>query len=133
MRIDIAAQTDIGRRKKANEDYFAVCRDDTEGLQLFDKGTLLCVADGLGGHVGGTGASCRPCRVRTFCVEADPSTGSDRPGWGRRRLVVLPARGAVRKARTGRHQWTQVSYRLRDRGLGAIPRFLADTLLGQPQ
>ncbi len=57
MRIDIAAQTDIGRRKKNNEDYFGVFREGTPGLTLFDEGALLCVADGLGGHVGGEIAS----------------------------------------------------------------------------
>ena len=57
MRIDIAAQTDIGRKKKKNEDYYGVFREDTKGLQLFKSGALLCVADGLGGHTGGEIAS----------------------------------------------------------------------------
>jgi len=57
MRIDIAAQTDIGLRKKNNEDYCGVYREDTPGLELFEEGALLCVADGLGGHVGGAMAS----------------------------------------------------------------------------
>ena len=57
MRIDIAAQTDIGRRKKNNEDFVGVFREDTPGLQLCEEGALLCVADGLGGHMGGEIAS----------------------------------------------------------------------------
>lgn len=57
MRIDIAAQTDIGRRKKNNEDHHGVFREDMEGLRLFREGAMLCVADGLGGHVGGEIAS----------------------------------------------------------------------------
>jgi len=57
MRIDIAAQTDVGRRKQKNEDYYGVFREDTPGLELFQEGALLCVADGLGGHVGGDIAS----------------------------------------------------------------------------
>jgi protein phosphatase len=57
MRIDIAAQTDIGRRKKKNEDFFGVFREDTKDLKLFKSGALLCVADGLGGHTGGEIAS----------------------------------------------------------------------------
>jgi protein phosphatase len=57
MRIDIAAQSDIGRRKKDNEDSFGVFRDDSPGLSLFDEGALVVVADGLGGHMGGEIAS----------------------------------------------------------------------------
>ena len=57
MRIDIAGQTDIGRRKKANEDTFGIFREDEPNLALFKQGTLVCVADGLGGHMGGEIAS----------------------------------------------------------------------------
>jgi serine/threonine protein phosphatase PrpC len=57
MRLDIAAQTDIGRRKQRNEDFCGVYREDTPGLRLFSEGALLCVADGLGGHGGGDVAS----------------------------------------------------------------------------
>jgi len=57
MRLDIAARTDIGRRKRENEDSFGVFRDDTPGLNLFRHGALLAVADGLGGHMGGEIAS----------------------------------------------------------------------------
>ncbi len=57
MRLDIAAQTDIGRRKKKNEDACAVFREGTPGLRFFREGALLCVADGLGGHLGGEIAS----------------------------------------------------------------------------
>ncbi len=57
MRLDIAARSDIGRRKRENEDSFGVFRDDTPGLQLFRSGAFLIVADGLGGHMGGEIAS----------------------------------------------------------------------------
>jgi len=57
MRLDIAAQSDTGRRKKNNEDYFGVYRDDTPDLTFFKEGALLCVADGLGGHTSGEIAS----------------------------------------------------------------------------
>jgi protein phosphatase len=57
MRLDIAAQSDIGRRKKTNEDSYGVFLEDSSGLQLFRHGGLLIVADGLGGHGGGDIAS----------------------------------------------------------------------------
>ena len=57
MRLDIAARSDMGRRKRENEDSFGVFRDDTPGLNLFRSGALLVVADGLGGHMGGEIAS----------------------------------------------------------------------------
>ena len=57
MRLDIAAQTDVGRRKKKNEDSHGICREGTPGLRLFQEGVLVCVADGLGGHQGGEIAS----------------------------------------------------------------------------
>lgn len=57
MRIDVAALTDTGRRKRKNEDFYGVFQEDTPGLQLFQEGALLCVADGLGGHMAGEIAS----------------------------------------------------------------------------
>ena len=47
MAVCFAARTDIGRRRKTNEDFFAV--DEVRGL--------FVVADGLGGHVAGRVAS----------------------------------------------------------------------------
>jgi PPM family protein phosphatase len=85
MRLDIAAQSDMGRRKKTQEDYYAVYREDTPDVRFFDEGAMLCIADGLGGHIGGEIAS--KLAVTTFCehlkklpppepldgeVEADP-------------------------------------------------------------
>lgn len=57
MRLDIAALSDIGRRKKNNEDSYIVVREGAKDLRLFKEGALVCVADGLGGHTGGEIAS----------------------------------------------------------------------------
>jgi protein phosphatase len=57
MRMTVAAQTDVGRRKSNNEDSYGVFREETPGLQLFREGACLAVADGLGGHTGGEIAS----------------------------------------------------------------------------
>lgn len=57
MRLDIAAQTDIGRRKAKNEDSCGVFLEGDPEIKLFQEGALACVADGLGGHAGGEIAS----------------------------------------------------------------------------
>lgn len=82
MQLDIAAQTDVGRRKKNNEDFYAIFREDTQNLRLFKEGAMLCVADGLGGHVGGEIAS--KLAVATFrdCLAKDPPDPSLAPEEG---------------------------------------------------
>ncbi|MBX7256295.1 MAG: protein phosphatase 2C domain-containing protein [Candidatus Hydrogenedentes bacterium] len=78
MRIDIAAQTDIGKRKRNNEDFYGVFREDTPGLQLFRDGALLCVADGLGGHEGGEIASKLAVSViKDILKEVPPAPAAD--------------------------------------------------------
>ena len=49
MRLDIAGLTDIGRKRKRNEDTFSI--------KVFGEWTLCIVADGMGGHIGGDTAS----------------------------------------------------------------------------
>lgn len=57
MRLDVASQTDKGRRKAKNEDACGVYYTDTPGNRLLREGALLVVCDGLGGHMGGDIAS----------------------------------------------------------------------------
>ena len=82
MRMDIAAQTDVGQRKRNNEDYYGVFREDTPDLALFTEGSLLCVADGLGGHVGGEIASKLAVSMIKDAVKlpAPQETGNDDDG-----------------------------------------------------
>lgn len=78
MRMDIAAQTDIGLRKKNNEDCYGVFRDDMANLRLFEEGAMLVVADGLGGHVGGEIASKLAVSVmREILVQELPTPPED--------------------------------------------------------
>ena len=72
MRLDIAAFTDIGRRKNKNEDAFGICREDDPEVKLFKEGALLCVADGLGGHTGGEIASKLAVSIVTEIVKHPP-------------------------------------------------------------
>ena len=79
MRIDIAAQTHIGKRKKVNEDAFGVFRDDTPNQSLLNHGAILCVADGLGGHVGGEIASkLAVANIREMLTENPPNPPTTR-------------------------------------------------------
>lgn len=69
MPVCTAARTDVGRKRKSNEDFFAV--DQTRNLFL--------IADGLGGHVGGRTASELACyrfceALRDISEETDIAT-----------------------------------------------------------
>ncbi|HEX6669361.1 MAG TPA: protein phosphatase 2C domain-containing protein [Gemmatimonadales bacterium] len=71
VRLDVAGLTDVGRRRKANEDHFVVVSlQKTVSIRLtsladprvFDRlrgpeGLLMVVADGVGGRPGGAEAS----------------------------------------------------------------------------
>lgn len=80
MRIEVAAQTDIGRRKRKNEDFFGVFQEDTPGLALFREGALLVVADGLGGHLGGEIASKLAVSIAKDMLKLSPPTPPAEPG-----------------------------------------------------
>lgn len=103
MRLDISALTHVGQRKTNNEDSYGVFREDTPGLQLFDTGALLCVADGLGGHVGGEIASKLAVSMVKDCLQspAPPNTG-DPEQYGAAILDVL--RAAIIRANESIHQ-----------------------------
>lgn len=77
MRLDVAAASDIGRRKKENEDSFGVFFKDTPGNQLFDDGVLLVVADGLGGHMGGEIASKLAVSIVKDVIKESPPDPDD--------------------------------------------------------
>ncbi len=72
MRLDIAALSDVGRRKKNNEDSYVVVREGAKGLRLFKEGAMVCVADGLGGHTGGEIASKLAVRIIGDVVKEKP-------------------------------------------------------------
>ena len=65
MKITLEAKTDIGKERDQNEDAFVICPDlshpdwkkDKDSLELGKFGTLLVVADGMGGANAGEVAS----------------------------------------------------------------------------
>jgi protein phosphatase len=116
MRMDIAAQTDIGKRKKNNEDFYGIFREDTPGLQLFDEGALLCVADGLGGHVGGEIASKLAVSLaRDVLKQAAPAPTEDLQEQDEAYLELLKA--TIRRANDNVHQ-TNLDHVRRGRPMG---------------
>jgi protein phosphatase len=62
MRFSVSACTDVGRKRSANEDYYA----------LEEKLGLFVVGDGLGGHVAGRRASELGVEVFVETVGSDP-------------------------------------------------------------
>ena len=54
--LEIGHRTDVGRRREHNEDYLSIHVPDLEE-QIDSRGTLLMVADGMGGHAAGEIAS----------------------------------------------------------------------------
>lgn len=56
MELDIGQRTDVGRRRDHNEDCLAIYRPEREG-EAIHRGTLLVVADGMGGYAAGEIAS----------------------------------------------------------------------------
>ncbi|MCK5738485.1 protein phosphatase 2C domain-containing protein, partial [bacterium] len=66
-----AAHTDIGRKRKENQDNFQVFFPKSEEEQKF-RGFLFVVADGMGGHLGGKTAS--QLAVNTICEKFKKSS-----------------------------------------------------------
>lgn len=100
MRLDIAAISDIGRRKKNNEDSYVIIREGAKDLRLFKEGALVCVADGLGGHTGGEIASKLAVKiVGELAKDAPPRANSNGESGDERNDGPLPkVRAAIEKA-----------------------------------
>lgn len=78
MLIDVAALSHIGRKKEKNEDSYAIFDNTYPGLQLFQQGMLITVADGLGGHVGGDIASKLAVSMMKDMLKEGPIADNDR-------------------------------------------------------
>lgn len=99
MRLDIAALSDVGRRKKNNEDSYIVIREGAKDLRLFKEGALVCVADGLGGHTGGEIASKLAVKiVGEISKEKPPMSGNGDVNDDRNEGPLPKVRTAIEKA-----------------------------------
>src|SRR5436309_12482498 len=56
MQFDIGHRTDVGRRRDHNEDYLGAFQPESTA-EMAHRGTLLVVADGMGGYAAGEVAS----------------------------------------------------------------------------
>src|SRR2546430_5015783 len=57
VELDIGRRTDIGRRREHNEDCLAIYHHPELQEEIDSRGTLLIVADGMGGYAAGEVAS----------------------------------------------------------------------------
>lgn len=99
MRLDIAALSDVGRRKKNNEDSYVIVREGAKNLNLFKEGALVCVADGLGGHTGGEIASKLAVKIVGELIKEKPPRAPQNGEEEERNEGPLPkVRAAIEKA-----------------------------------
>ena len=61
--IEFCAKTDIGLKRKKNDDFFLVVADSSSGSDTERMGRMFAVADGMGGHPAGDVASKIACNT----------------------------------------------------------------------
>ncbi len=98
MLIDVAAASDIGRKKDKNEDSFGLIDENTPGLRLFRQGMLLAVADGLGGHIGGDIASKLAVSIMKDAAKEPPPREEDIDSEREDEYYIGVIQGAMRRA-----------------------------------
>jgi len=84
LRLEVGASTDIGRKRRKNEDSYAVYTLDGDEDMPTRAGGLFVVADGLGGHMAGDVASKLAVKIL-----GDYFTDTDGPKPVAQRLVYL--------------------------------------------
>jgi protein phosphatase len=114
MILDAAGHTDIGLKKKDNEDKFAIVSEGSPDVRLIERGALLVVADGLGGHMGGEIASKLAVSMMTDMLKQDPPEADPNASDGGLFPVI---REAARKANASIFRTNQ-DFQTGDRPMG---------------
>lgn len=89
MRSRSCVKTDIGLKRKENEDSFLVVDDHDHRYDTASLGKLFAVADGMSGHKGGAEASRMACEGLIDYYYADPSGSENSGDFGQSRLKIL--------------------------------------------
>ncbi|MFO7558588.1 MAG: Stp1/IreP family PP2C-type Ser/Thr phosphatase [Desulfobacterales bacterium] len=72
FKISSAGKTDIGLKRKNNEDRYLILDDKVSGYSVDRLGSMFAVADGMGGHLAGETASRMACdALLAYYQEAD--------------------------------------------------------------
>jgi serine/threonine protein phosphatase PrpC len=77
--IQVCVQTDIGFKRKKNEDSYLVVDHGTKDVDIRHHGMMYALADGMGGHTGGDIASKMACKgmIDYYSETSGDQNGSD--------------------------------------------------------
>jgi len=109
MNFDIALQTDIGKKRKNNQDNGAV----------FAELGLFIVADGMGGHKGGEIAS----KIAVETLPLVVKKAQEDKSWDQKKIMTT----AIKKANSNIYEQSKVNENLRGMGTTTTAILIKDT------
>ncbi len=77
MKIDVFGLTDVGKKRKINEDNFQCTTLSEKNLDKGVPASLLIVADGIGGHAGGDTASAMAVNILNERIRNQYGAGTE--------------------------------------------------------
>jgi serine/threonine protein phosphatase PrpC len=77
MKIDVFGLTDVGKKRKINEDNFQCAILSEKNMDKGVPASLLIVADGIGGHAGGDTASAMAVNILTERIRSQYGVGNE--------------------------------------------------------
>jgi serine/threonine protein phosphatase PrpC len=104
MFLDVGSGTHIGLKKSKNEDSFGIFDKNNAEITLFAEGTLVAVADGLGGHIGGDIASKLAVSMLKDALKKEAPKEEDRGSEREDNYFLDAITDAIQKANESIHQ-----------------------------